>query len=92
MLCKDGGGAALAWEIDIVLGGQAMETIDRRSFLKTTGIALTTGALASASSQIAAAAPAPAPWRKAYMLGGRLTSDDVLDQFQLVKDAGFEGV
>jgi L-ribulose-5-phosphate 3-epimerase len=67
-----------------------METVDRRSFLKTTGAALATTALAGAP--LSNAADTPGPWKKAYMLSGRLTSENVLEQFQLLKDAGFEGV
>jgi L-ribulose-5-phosphate 3-epimerase len=69
-----------------------MEKVDRRSFFKATGAALATGALASAARPSAAAGPSTGAWKKAYMLGGALTSENVLDQFQLLKDAGFEGV
>jgi len=69
-----------------------MESIDRRSFLKTTGATLATAALASAPSHAAAAAPDGVQWKKAFMYGGALKSGTVQDEFQLLKDAGFEGV
>jgi hexulose-6-phosphate isomerase len=64
-----------------------MDSIDRRSFLRTTGAALTAAAISAPS----AAAPNRAALKKAYMLGG-LQKGAVLETFQLLKDAGFEGV
>jgi L-ribulose-5-phosphate 3-epimerase len=69
-----------------------MEIIDRRSFLKTTGAALATSSLAVGAEQNAAPASGQGGWKKAYMLSGRFTGDNILEQFQLLKDAGFEGV
>jgi L-ribulose-5-phosphate 3-epimerase len=62
-----------------------MTPIDRRSFLKATGAAL-------AGATRAGATPAPSRWKKAYMLSSELTNASVLNEFQLLKDAGFEGV
>jgi L-ribulose-5-phosphate 3-epimerase len=67
-----------------------MKPIDRRAFLHTSGIslaasALTRPAIAQASDS------ARNPWKKAFMLGG-VTNDTILAKFQLLKDAGFEGV
>ena len=39
-----------------------------------------------------AAEPAPMPWKKAYMLAGRLKAGSLLGTFRQLKDAGFEGV
>jgi L-ribulose-5-phosphate 3-epimerase len=70
----------------------AMKPIDRRSFIQATGTALAATALAGAPQPSAAAGPSGGPWKKAFMLGGRLNSANVVDQFQLLKDAGFDGV
>lgn len=71
-----------------------MHPTDRRSFLKTAAAAAATTAAAAASCAPALGAQQSGKprWRKAYMLGGELKSGAVLDQFQLIKDAGFEGV
>lgn len=62
-------------------------TIDRRGFLATAG------ALAAASTlggTARARAAAPSGWRKAYMLGQ--TKGPILPTFQMLKEAGFQGV
>lgn len=64
-----------------------MTPIDRRSFLKTTGAALAAGTLAGAGRAGAGEAPR---WRKAFMLGQR--KGPILPTFQMLKEAGFEGV
>ncbi|HEV3166696.1 MAG TPA: TIM barrel protein [Isosphaeraceae bacterium] len=67
-----------------------MPTIDRRSFLKTSAAAL---AVATPGASVMADEPAAdRRWKKAFMLGGELKSGSVADEFQLLKDAGFEGV
>lgn len=65
-----------------------MTSIDRRSFLRAAGASL------ASVSAVAAFAEGPAasnPWKKAFMLGG-LRKGAVLPTFQLLKEAGFEGV
>lgn len=62
-----------------------MIPIDRRTFLKTTG-----AAIAATSFSAHRAAAATPPWRKAFMLG--TTKGPILPDFELLKDAGFEGV
>lgn len=60
-------------------------TIDRRGFLATAG------ALAAASALGGAARASAAPgWKKAYMLGQ--TKGPILPTFQMLKEAGFQGV
>jgi hexulose-6-phosphate isomerase len=63
-----------------------MPLIDRRTFLQATGVALATGLATPSSAQSSSKG-----WRKAFMLGG-LREGAVLDKFQLLRDAGFEGV
>ena len=65
-----------------------MTTIDRRTFLAAAGGVA--GAALIQRSAIAAEAAAP-KWKRAFMLGG-LTKGPVLPTFQLLKEAGFEGV
>jgi hexulose-6-phosphate isomerase len=68
-----------------------MKTTDRRSFLKSTGLTLT-GAVLGQSAFPLKAAPGPSrPWRKAFMLGGA-SKGPILPRFELLKEAGFEGV
>jgi L-ribulose-5-phosphate 3-epimerase len=69
-----------------------MDTIDRRTFLKTSSATVATAALAAVPLTAARPAGADVRWRKAFMLGGALKSGTVRDEFQLLKDAGFEGV
>src|SRR5205823_6118139 len=71
----------------------AMSTIDRRTFLSTSGAALAGVALGRVATRATATAgEAPSkPWRKAFMLGG-VGEGPVLPRFELLKEAGFEGV
>lgn len=67
-----------------------MTAIPRRTFLG--GAAAAMGALAlSPQARADDAKPARDRWKKAFMLGG-LASGPALPTFQLLKDAGFEGV
>jgi L-ribulose-5-phosphate 3-epimerase len=66
-----------------------MTPIDRRSFLKTSGAALAAASLAAQPAP--AADPSSGRWRKAFMLGG-LRKGPALPTFELLKEAGFEGV
>jgi hexulose-6-phosphate isomerase len=68
-----------------------MDAIERRAFLRATGTALTVATLGSRSNVFAASGAARNPWKKAFMLGG-LSRGSPLATFQLLKDAGFEGV
>ncbi len=63
-------------------------TIDRRGFLASAGALAAASALGAGGT--AAAAAAEPPWRKAYMLGQ--TKGPILPTFQMLKEAGFEGV
>jgi L-ribulose-5-phosphate 3-epimerase len=67
-----------------------MTRMERRTFFRTTG-----AAIATVAGALPLAAPAVEPtknrWRKAFMLGG-LTKGSPLPTFQLLKEAGFEGV
>jgi L-ribulose-5-phosphate 3-epimerase len=65
-----------------------VQPIDRRTFLKATGSAVATSAMIGNAEAKAAAAPR---WKKAFMLGG-VAKGPVLDHFQRLRDAGFEGV
>lgn len=67
-----------------------MSTIDRRTFLKTSGSTLAAGALASTSAARSDERPSR-PWKKAFMLGG-VTEGPILPIFEQLKEAGFEGV
>jgi len=64
-----------------------MGTTDRRTFLKTAGATLA-GAAVAAGAVPAGSTPR---WRKAYMLGG-VSSGPILPHFEMLKEAGFEGV
>ncbi len=66
-----------------------MASIDRRGFLATTGAAVAGAALAAGSN--ARAEGQASPWKKAFMLGGA-SSGPVLPHFELLKEAGFQGV
>ncbi len=61
---------------------------DRRTFVKSTGAAL---AAASMAGPRALAGPPRPPWKKAFMLSAA-SQGPVLGHFQLLKEAGFEGV
>lgn len=65
-----------------------MDTIDRRTFLQTTGAAIAAAIVANPSS---AAEGSSMPWRKAFMLGG-VTKGAILPHFERLKEAGFQGV
>lgn len=65
-----------------------MDTIDRRTFLQTTGAAVAAALVANPSS---AAEGGRMPWRKAFMLGG-VTKGAILPHFERLKEAGFQGV
>ncbi len=65
-----------------------MIEIDRRTFVKSTGAAL---AAASMAGPRALAGPPRPPWKKAFMLSVA-SQGPVLGHFQLLKEAGFEGV
>lgn len=60
--------------------------IDRRTFLTSTGAAFGVS-LAAGLPARAAASP---PWKKAFMLG--VTRGPILPEFELLKEAGFQGV
>jgi L-ribulose-5-phosphate 3-epimerase len=65
-----------------------MQSQDRRTFLKSAGAAM------AATTILGCAAHAQAPkmkWKKAFMLGA-VAEGPVLEHFQLLKEAGFEGV
>jgi len=68
-----------------------MNAIERRAFLRTAGATLTAAAVASPAAALAASQTPTNPWKKAFMLGG-LSKGSPLATFQLLKDAGFEGV
>ncbi len=70
-----------------------MSSIDRRTFLKAAGVAAGSSSVRSLAGSVQAGQPAASPrrWKKAYMLG-HLTKGPVLPTFQLLRDAGFEGV
>jgi hexulose-6-phosphate isomerase len=69
-----------------------MNTTDRRTFLTATGTALAGAALSATLPSVPAVSAEPAGrWKKAYMLGG-VTKGPVLPTFQLLREAGFEGV
>jgi hexulose-6-phosphate isomerase len=64
-----------------------MNTTDRRTFLKTAGAALAAASMTS----ISRAAAESGNWKKAFMLGG-VVRGPILPHFELLKEAGFEGV
>lgn len=66
-----------------------LSPIDHRAFLKTSGAALTAATVAAPAL---AANDAPrSPWKKAFKLVGK-TKGSILPTFELLKEAGFEGV
>jgi L-ribulose-5-phosphate 3-epimerase len=67
-----------------------MRPIERRTFLRASGATLATAALAGQTSTLASEQPKN-PWKKAFMLGG-VSKGSPLPAFQLLKEAGFEGV
>ncbi len=68
-----------------------MKAVERRTFLRMTGAAVTAAALADQAGGIAAGQTSKNAWKKAFMLGG-LSKGSPLAAFQRLKDAGFEGV
>jgi L-ribulose-5-phosphate 3-epimerase len=64
---------------------------DRRTFLRNSGATLAGAALTGLASSSGAAEGGPKPWRKAYMLGGA-SSGAILPRFEMLREAGFEGV
>jgi hexulose-6-phosphate isomerase len=64
-------------------------SLNRRAFLKGGGAAV---ALAAVGSRSAAAEAARRPYRKGIMIGTVGIKGTVLEQFQAVKQAGFDGV
>lgn len=68
-----------------------MKPVHRRTFVKAAGVALA-GATVSLTASKSQAAPSQAVrWKKAFMLGS-VTKGPILPTFQLLKEAGFEGV
>lgn len=67
-----------------------MTSIDRRTFLKAAGAAVGCSSARSLAGAGQATA-SPRRWKKAYMVG-HLTKGPVLPIFQLLREAGFEGV
>jgi len=65
-----------------------MKAIDRRTFLAAAGGLAAGAALGKSAVALEAAKP---KWRRAFMLGG-LTKGPALPTFELLKEAGFEGV
>ncbi len=68
-----------------------MNQVDRRSFVKTAGGALAGIAASARFAGAQATQSGPGHWKKAFMLGS-VTKGPVLPAFQLLKEAGFEGV
>src|SRR4051794_12992969 len=68
-----------------------MDSTDRRTFLKAAGGTIAASALTRTTTLAQADSKGSKAWRKAFMLGG-VTRGPILPQFQLLKDAGFEGV
>ena len=68
-----------------------MKPMRRRTFLHTTSAAIAAAGLASQTSAAAVGDPSLNVWKKAFMLGG-LSKGSPLATFQLLKEAGFEGV
>jgi L-ribulose-5-phosphate 3-epimerase len=67
-----------------------MHNIKRRTFLRSTGATLAATALVTRSGALANESR-KIPWKKAFMLGG-LSKGSPRATFQLLKEAGFEGV
>jgi L-ribulose-5-phosphate 3-epimerase len=68
-----------------------MRPIERRTFLRTTGATFAAAALGGQTSIASADESSKDLWKKAFMLGG-LSKGPLLSSFQLLKEAGFEGV
>jgi L-ribulose-5-phosphate 3-epimerase len=67
-----------------------MQPINRRSFLHATGAAVAS-AILPGHENAHATEPSKIRWKKAFMLGG-VSKGSPIAPFQLLKDAGFEGV
>jgi hexulose-6-phosphate isomerase len=67
-----------------------MSSTDRRTFLKTSGTTIAAASLAAGLEAGSAAAGAKGAGKKAFMLG--TSKGPILPHFQLLKEAGFEGV
>jgi hexulose-6-phosphate isomerase len=68
-----------------------MDPIERRTFLRTAALTTASSFLASRSAAAFADEPGARRWKKAFMLGG-LNHGSPQATFQLLKEAGFEGV
>jgi hexulose-6-phosphate isomerase len=68
-----------------------MNQIDRRSFVQVAAGAVAGIAISERLAGAQATLSAPGRWKKAFMLGG-VAKGPVLPAFQLLKEAGFEGV
>src|SRR5205823_5790135 len=72
-------------------GASTMNRIKRRTFLRTSAATVAAAALASRTPDAPGAEPPKNRWKKAFMLGGS-SKGSPLSTFQLLKEAGFEGV
>ncbi len=68
-----------------------MDPIERRTFLRDAAAATAAAVLAGRSSAATTGAARQGRWKKAFMLGG-VSEGSPLAAFQLLKEAGFEGV
>lgn len=68
-----------------------MNSLDRRSFLRAAGVSLAAAHLTGQGQSANAAEESGKLWKKAFMLGS-LNEGPSLPVFQLLKEAGFEGV
>ena len=68
-----------------------MRHVHRRTFVKAAGVALAGAAVPLTEPCSQASQAAAGSWKKAFMLGG-VTKGPILPAFQLLKEAGFEGV
>ena len=68
-----------------------MDPIERRTFLRDAAAATAAAVLAGRSSAATAGAARQGRWKKAFMLGG-VSEGSPLAAFELLKEAGFEGV
>jgi L-ribulose-5-phosphate 3-epimerase len=68
-----------------------MKSIKRRTFLGATATTLATATLTGPTISGADEPATKNPWKKAFMLGG-VSKGSPLASFQLLKDAGFDGV
>jgi L-ribulose-5-phosphate 3-epimerase len=70
------------------------DTLDRRTFLRTTGatLAIATAAAATGTPMLAAEKPSAKKMKKAVKWGMIQHEGTVLDKFKLLKELGFDGV